>query len=266
MRDYAKVSPQIWIGETGKKLRGNLEAQVVALYLMTNPHANMTGLYYLPQMFLQHETGIPLEGASKGLARCIETGFCGYDEQAEVVWVKEMARFQVSDQLKPEDKRCAGIQNEYNSVPENKYLGEFFERYSVAFHMVENRGASKGHGRGLKAPPKPRAGTRAGAGTGIPAADDSANRPSLKVTWTDTGFEIPTPVREGFAVAFPAVSLEAEIAKAHAWVLANPKNRKSEWGRFLNNWLQKAQNSAPRVQTETLAGSQNPIYADMGLR
>jgi len=29
--------------------------------------------------------------------------------------------------------------------------------------------------------------------------------------------------------------------------LANPKNRKSQWGRFLNSWLEKAQNRAPRA-------------------
>jgi len=40
MRDYAKVSPRFWIGNTGKQLRSDPDAQVVALYLMSNPHAN----------------------------------------------------------------------------------------------------------------------------------------------------------------------------------------------------------------------------------
>lgn len=49
MRDYAKVSPRFWLGETGRELRkAGAEAQVVAFYLMTSPHANMLGLYYLP--------------------------------------------------------------------------------------------------------------------------------------------------------------------------------------------------------------------------
>lgn len=71
MRDYAKVSPRFWLGETGKELRkAGAEAQVVAFYLMTSPHANMLGLYYLPVLYLAHEnrawSGRGFEGASKG--------------------------------------------------------------------------------------------------------------------------------------------------------------------------------------------------------
>lgn len=170
MREYGKVSPQLWIGDTGKKLRGCVEAQVVAAYLLSNPHANMIGLYYLPKMFICHETGLPIEGASKGLARCIEAGFCGYDEEAEVVWVPEMAKFQIAEQLKAEDKRCAGAQNEYNNTPKNKYLGDFYTRYAQAFHLSENRGKGKGHRSPFKAPPKQGEGEGAGEGASKPKA------------------------------------------------------------------------------------------------
>jgi hypothetical protein len=67
MRDFGKVNPQFWIGSTGKRLRGNPEAQLVALYLMTCPHANMIGVFHCPILYISHETGLPLEGASKGL-------------------------------------------------------------------------------------------------------------------------------------------------------------------------------------------------------
>ena len=57
MRDYAKVSPHFWTGTTGKKLRSSPEAVIVAMYLMTCPHANMLGLYYMPLLYVAHETG-----------------------------------------------------------------------------------------------------------------------------------------------------------------------------------------------------------------
>jgi hypothetical protein len=101
MRDYAKVAPQFWTGETGKKIRAaGAETVVVALYLMTCPHANMIGLYYLPKMYIAHETGLGMEGASKGLTRAIEAGFCSYDEASEHVFVHAMARFQIADKLR----------------------------------------------------------------------------------------------------------------------------------------------------------------------
>ena len=55
MRDYATVAPQFWLGKTGRELRRQgAEAQVVSFYLMTSPHANMLGLYYLPILYIAH--------------------------------------------------------------------------------------------------------------------------------------------------------------------------------------------------------------------
>lgn len=152
MRDYGKVSPQFWIGETGKKLRkAGAEAQVVSLYLMTCPHSNMIGLFYVPLMYIAHETGLGMEGASKGLQGAIEAGFCSYDEASEVVWVHEMARFQIGESLSQGDKRCKGVQNEYDGVPENPFLSAFYEKYRAPFWMSRNRAEV----RTIEAPSKP---------------------------------------------------------------------------------------------------------------
>ena len=141
MRDYSKVSPQFWIGSTGKKLRSKgIECQLVSLYLMTCSHANMLGLYYLPKIYISHECGLTLDGASKGLNSAIEAGFCSYDDHSEMVWVYEMATYQISEQLKPEDKRVLGVQNEYNNIPECPYLLEFFNKYKSQFCMTLARG------------------------------------------------------------------------------------------------------------------------------
>jgi len=141
MREYARISPRYWIGDTGKKIKKlGLEAQVISLYLLTNPHSNMLGLYYLPITYLSHETGIPLEGASKGLQSLIEAGFCDYDFDAEVVFIYEMASFQLGKSLKASDNQCKGIQNTYNELPNNIFLKDFFEKYGDAFCMQEGRG------------------------------------------------------------------------------------------------------------------------------
>ncbi|HFO0258568.1 TPA: DNA-binding protein [Raoultella ornithinolytica] len=140
MRDYATVAPQFWLGKTGRELRKKgAEAQVVSFYLMTSPHANMLGLYYLPILYIAHETGLGLEGASKGLKSAIEAGFCSYDEDTEMVWVHEMAAYQVGKALKAGDNRCAGVRNEYASLTENSFLSSFYERYKNDFHLDVKR-------------------------------------------------------------------------------------------------------------------------------
>lgn len=139
MREYGKVSPHFWTGSTGKQLRQCPESLVVSMYLMTSPHANMLGLYYMPLLYVAHETGLGMEGASKGLQWACEAGFCSYDHASEMVWVHEMARFQIADKLKSTDKRSIGVQNEYNSLPSNPFLASFYDKYSQAFCMTEKR-------------------------------------------------------------------------------------------------------------------------------
>jgi hypothetical protein len=142
MRDlsYSKFKPQFWTGKTGKRIRDQgRDAQVIAAYLITGPHSNMIGLYYLPLAYITADTGIPIEGASKALQSLSEVGFCEYDDAAEVVWVYEMARHQVGETLKVTDKQSAGVNNTYRAVPDNAYLGSFFDKYAEQFHLKQKR-------------------------------------------------------------------------------------------------------------------------------
>ncbi|MCU0916981.1 MAG: hypothetical protein MUC88_20825 [Planctomycetes bacterium] len=40
--------------------------------------------------------------------------------------------------------------------------------------------------------------------------------------------------------AYPNVNVEAEIRKAHSWLISNPRRRKKNLSRFLNNWIKSA--------------------------
>lgn len=151
MRDYAKVEPKMWLGDTMKALRKSPEAVIVGMYLMTSPMSNMLGLFSQPVLYMAHETGLGVEGATKGLQHCIKVGFCSFDEESEFVWVHEMARYQIASELKASDLRCKGIQKDYNNLPENPFLGAFFDRYQTAFHLSERRGIKAPY----QAPSKP---------------------------------------------------------------------------------------------------------------
>ena len=136
MRDYAKVAPQFWTGETGKKLKkAGPEAVIVGMYLMTSPHANMIGVYHCPITYIAYDTGLTLEGASKGLASSIEAGFCRYDTPSEYVFVCEFAAYQIGEQLDPKDNRVRGIINELAKVPKNECWRGFRAKYAVPFHL-----------------------------------------------------------------------------------------------------------------------------------
>ena len=149
MREYGSISPRFWIGETGKLLRGDPEAQVLALYLMTSPHANMIGIFHCPILYMAHETGLSLEGASKALTRLIQAGFCTYDEPSETVFVIRMAAHQIGERLKADDKRVLGVRREVDRIQVQALREKFVDLYAESFHLERKPLPSPS-----KAPPK----------------------------------------------------------------------------------------------------------------
>lgn len=57
---------------------------------------------------------------------------------------------------------------------------------------------------------------------------------------------------------YPAVDGVAELRKMAAWFVANPANRKKNYLRFINKWLAKAQDTAPRVNVAPRADTAQP--------
>lgn len=138
MRDYAKVSPLFWTGNTGRAIRKmGPTVQLAALYLITGPGSNMLGVFHCPVVTLAHAIGSPFEGALEGLRSLSEGGFCTYDEDSEWVWVHEMAAYQIGNELKQSDNQVKHIQKEWLALPAMPMLAGFYERYAKAYHLPE---------------------------------------------------------------------------------------------------------------------------------
>jgi uncharacterized phage protein (TIGR02220 family) len=136
MREYAKVSPKFWIGLKGREIKQlGIEAQLCALYLMTNPHANMIGIYYLPVTTIAHEIGLTVENTANAIRVLSGINFCSYDARFEYVWVHDMALDQVGNQLKPNDNRIKAINDLYEDLPALSFLDNFFNKYVSIFYL-----------------------------------------------------------------------------------------------------------------------------------
>lgn len=135
MRLYGTLKPTFWTGPTGKELRGHPEAQIVAMYLVTGPHANMIGLFRCPVHYIAADTGLPFEGASKGLQRLTEVNFCQTDDEHDLIWVFEMARYQIAETLKPNDNRIKNVASHLAALPKSPLLLGFYDRYEAPFHL-----------------------------------------------------------------------------------------------------------------------------------
>jgi cytoskeletal protein RodZ len=85
--------------------------------------------------------------------------------------------------------------------------------------------------------------------------------PNAKIAFTAEGAweNISPRQRDVWERAYPALSLDEQLAAAAAWLIANPNNRKSNYARYLNGWLQRAQDRAPR---KAHAGAGQKIETD----
>lgn len=75
------------------------------------------------------------------------------------------------------------------------------------------------------------------------------------IDWDATGgwSGIGEPQRKAWAAAYPSVDIDGELAKATAWLIANPTRAgKRNWARFLNAWLGKSH------ERGEYGGSRNP--------
>jgi hypothetical protein len=142
-------------------------------------------------------------------------GFCSFDEASEVMWVHEMALYQIGEGLKPKDKRCAGVQKEYDAAPECPFLGAFYERYKDVFHLQRKRVCATNEGqktRPAEAPSEPL------------ASQEQEQEQEQEPPQTPAGFEEGEAGGfEAFWAAYPKHANEAGAREA--WDALNPTPR-----------------------------------------
>ena len=264
MREYAKVAPKFWTGETGKFIRSRgRDVQVLALYLLTCPMSNMLGLYYLPLPIMCHETGIPLKGASEALRSLSEGGFARYDYPSEYVYVLEMARFQLAEVIEERDNRHKALIRELETLRKCPFFNDFLQKYREPFHL-HSVAPSESLRSPSEAPPKPRAGAGAGAGSGsgnptycadgngalFPAAESPQAQAKISpATKRITFSEGPPAVFHGiidedmraWQEAYPGCAVPIELERAALWLRDNPAKRKRNVARFITGWLNRTQ-------------------------
>lgn len=84
-----------------------------------------------------------------------------------------------------------------------------------------------------------------GLGLGKGKGKGASNANQVRFDAEQRAWDVPEPLMAQWVAAYPAVDVAGELAKAAVWLLANPKNAKSNYARFLTNWLTRGQDRAP---------------------
>ena len=140
MRQFVKISPTFWVGQTGKDLRkAGPAVQLVALYLISNPHVNYIGVYRLPLAYARSDLKMSEKALTKALSILERIGFAKFDPPSEMVWVCQGARWQIGESLAKTDRRVKFVQGEFNALPMDCPLrSAFFDRYDKSLLLSES--------------------------------------------------------------------------------------------------------------------------------
>jgi hypothetical protein len=251
---YRIIDARFWNDPKVRKL--SPQAKLLFLYLITNPHTHVSGIYHLPAPVIAHEIGFSRSSVDTLCHTLSEAGIVKFDRAADVVWVVKMMAYQGH--------------------------GEKAER-SAAFHLFEdlhNCSLTKdflAKYPGVKRYLKPEWDTLYHTLSGAELAQDTPN-PDIHTpdSYTPDSREpesrdlccdelakpasSPQPVlvfpcakKEKFPLseeklleykeAFPGIDVLSECRKALQWCRDNPKKVKTVSGmpKFLGAWLGRAQ-------------------------
>lgn len=89
---YRSIDVKFWTDDKVKAL--NWEARYLLLYLITNPHTHVSGLYYLPFSTILYESGMTEKALRRGIDTLSKGYLCRIDTHFQYVWVVNMLRYQ----------------------------------------------------------------------------------------------------------------------------------------------------------------------------
>lgn len=190
---------------------------VVALGNFSRPHTDET---------LATALGYPIDIIKSAMQVFMEIGLVEKSEDGEMR-LKDFSHFRIGaieqKSLKQNERRNNKQNfNEASNEASNEAHFEAMSEASNEGHILENR-------------------------------DKIIDNKNNNNTYADSFFiELPlkggktVQVPESYVIdmqaCFPEVDVRSEIQKARAWMISNPEKAKSQWKRFLNNWLSNATN------------------------
>ena len=139
MSDFGKLEAKFWQRGTGKRLRGDKAAQVLAMYIMSCESARTIGLFYLPWALVTSETGLTDAEAIAAMRRLEAEGFAFYDQVDELAWVPGMAVRRVGESVKDNDKKRAGLIRDFLSIPAHPFRDLLVSEHGTRYRLPSVR-------------------------------------------------------------------------------------------------------------------------------
>ena len=218
-RQFRQITARFWTGQTAVRMRKqHPTVRLVAIYLATAPTSHMTGLYYLTIPTIAGDLGITVRRVKSALAWLCDDGYCLWDDDNTIIWVKQMALQQMGLTLAPRDNRQTTILDQLREHKHSPLATLFVRHYWEAYCLAEVDGIAA---LGIELPGTPSAAPfhapsaapfqapsegPAQAPSEAPAEPLGDSLPSQRAENRDQGTENRDQARESERAESPAVS------------------------------------------------------------
>jgi len=129
---YRTIDAAFW---TDPKIRGlTPDGKFLALYLVTNPHGHVGGIYYLPDDLIRAETGLTGRALDTLWHTLSKLGFARKDQELSVVWVVKMFAYQGRGE---KNERAVG--RHLASLHNSKLINDFLKVYPGVGKYTQDR-------------------------------------------------------------------------------------------------------------------------------
>ena len=128
MSRYATVETFIWHDEKFRALPE--DARTVFLYLLTCPHGNMCGIFYLPDLYAASDLQWDAERYRKAIDTLCDTLLVAKDK--DIIWIKNYLKH---NSIKG-PKQITGAVNRLMTLPDTKLIGSFMQHLEK--HLLED--------------------------------------------------------------------------------------------------------------------------------
>ena len=148
---YATIHTKVW---QDSKFRGlDSMGKMMFMYLLTAPHSNMIGYYYIPKLYMAADTDMPMDEIDRALDALVDAGMVLYDSDSNMLLLRQFLKYNPLNN----ENQVKGALQLLGELPESPLVVEFYSGIEAHCpdHTERFRDACKSHTSPSEAPRKP---------------------------------------------------------------------------------------------------------------
>jgi hypothetical protein len=241
---YRTIQTSLWSDPKIKTIPAN--GKLLFVYLITNPHTHVSGIYYLPSLFISYETSLSSPDLAEAMDILIKADLVALDKENEIVWVKNMLRYQGGG-----INIMLAVAKQMKELQRSNLVEKFIKHYS--YLNIPLRSPSKGVLKGVSTPSE---GGTVPVPISVPVFIKNKDIKKTRKEETSSAlvfscrhFEVEDEYFQKLLTEYPALTpeiLAREFSKMADWLTDNPnKHKRTAKGQlknqrsFIRRWIDK---------------------------